>query len=223
MDKHTAYYNILAALPQAGCAVCRLGHDVEVKYIRDVLYSKTTSIRSRVELRAARGYCLNHARQLDEIGQALDVSIVYQDILTTLKQALEGPSSRQVTTRRGRKQLSDALAAEIECPACTYRAEMEAIYIETFLDHLADPEFVAQVRSADPLCLAHFRQVIEEGPSAEQFQALREAQIQHWEQLITELGEFVRKNDYRYHDEPVGPEGTAWLRAVDAVAGTREF
>jgi len=223
LDKHTAYFNILGALPQPGCAICRLVHTVEVHYIRDVLYSRTTDVKTRAELRSARGFCRPHARQLDEIGHALDVSIIYQDILKTLNEALERPSARQAATRRGKGQLADALAPQQECPACTHRAELEAVYVETFLDHMADPDFVSKVRSADPLCLTHLRQVIEEGPSPERFQALRDIQIAHWEKLISELGEFVRKNDHRFHHEAIGEEGNAWIRAVDAIVGTLKF
>lgn len=223
MDKHTAYFNILSELPEPGCAICRLVHIVEVHFIRDVLYSRTTDIKTRAELRSARGFCRPHAQQLDEIGHALDISIIYQDILKTLKEALEKPTSRQVATRRGKGQLAGALSRQQECPACIHRAELEAVYVETFVDHLADPEFVSKVRNADPLCLVHLRQVIEQGLSSERFQALRDIQLAHWDKLIVELGEFVRKNDHRFHDEIIGKEGNAWIRAVDAIVGTLKY
>ena len=223
MDKHTAYFNILGALPQSGCAVCRLGHEAEVKYIRNLLYSKTTTVSTRAELRRARGFCLYHARQLDEIGHALDVSIIYQDILMTVRDLLQKPSPRQVTMWGRRRQLSQALAPEQDCPACLHRAELEVIYLETLLDHLVDPEFVSKVRASSPLCLAHLRRAIEIVPSAAQFQTLREVQLAHWEPLIAELGEFVRKNDHRFQDLEIGEERDAWIRAVDAITGTRHF
>ena len=146
MDKHTAYFNILDALPRPGFLVCDLGHDVEVKYIRDVLYSQTTSVETRAEWRKARGLCLFHARQLDQIGHALGVSIFYQDITLTLRDLLERPSPQRATHRRGKQRLSSALAPEIECPACAHRDTLEAVYIETLLDHLEDPEFVEKFR-----------------------------------------------------------------------------
>jgi hypothetical protein len=223
LDKHTAYFNLLDALPEPGCVICRLGHDVEVKYIRDVLYGQTTSVETRAELRGARGFCLFHARQLDEIGHALDVSIIYQDIILTLKEILNSPSPRRIAHRRGKKGLADALAATRQCPACVYRAELEQVYVETLLDHLVDPDFVVQVRAADPVCLAHLRQLVLNTYQVEQFEILRDIQTAHWEKLIAELGEFVRKHDHRFHDEKVGSEGTAWIRAVDAIAGTRKY
>jgi hypothetical protein len=223
LDKHTAYFNILSALPQPGCVLCRLGHDVETRYIRDILYSKTTSIKTRGELREARGFCMAHARQLDEIGHALDLSIIYQDILMTLKEALEKPSPRQALSRRGKRQLSGELAPKDGCPACVYRTSIEAVYAETIADHVAEPDFVAKMRVADPLCLVHFRRIMEELFDPELYRALRDVQTAHWDRLIAELGEFVRKHDHRFRHEAIGQEGTAWIRAIDAIVGTRKF
>lgn len=223
LDKHTAYFNLLDALPQSGCALCRLGHEVEVKYIENVLYSKTTSINTRAEWRQARGLCLTHAGQLDRIGHALGVSLIYQDITLTLKELLKQASPQQAIRRRGKRHLSEMLAPREKCPACAYRATLEAVYIETLLDHLGDPEFVARFRKASPLCVTHFRHAIEAVSDAELFQVLRDVQTEHWERLIAELGEFIRKNDHRFQNESVGREGTAWLRALDAIAGTRKF
>ncbi len=223
MDKHTAYHNILDALPQRGCAVCRLAHEVQVHYITDVLYSKTTSIQTRAELRDARGFCATHALLLEGIGHALDLSIVYQDILMTARDALEKASPQRATSKRGRRQIADTLSPQSECPACRYRNELESVYVETFIDHLADPAFVERIRAAAPLCLCHYRQAIEHGMPAAHFEALREVELAHWQTLIGELGEFVRKHDHRFRHEPIGKEGDAWIRAIDAITGTRKF
>ena len=223
MDKHTAYYNLLEALPEPGCVVCRVGHAVEVKYIEDVLYSKTTAIETRAEWRDARGLCLYHARQLDQIGHALGVALFYQDILLTVRDLLEKPSRQKAVRRRDKKALVETLSPQIECPACAYRASLEAVYAEVWLDHITESTFLESVRTADPLCLAHLREVIQRVVDSERFETLRQAQIVHWEALIAELGEFARKNDYRFQHEPVGREGSAWLRAVDAIAGTRNL
>jgi hypothetical protein len=197
--------------------------DVEENYIKDILYSKTTSVSMRRDLRASRGFCANHARLLQEIGHALDLSIIYQDVLMTVSDLLEQPSPRRATSQRGRRQLSAELGGEEKCPACTYGDQIEAVYVETHLEHLSDPEFVAKVQAAAPLCLYHYRQAIEHGMSADQFEALRESQLAHWRQLVHELGEFVRKHDHRYRHEEIEQEGDAWIRAIDAITGPRDF
>jgi hypothetical protein len=37
--------------------------------------------------------------------------------------------------------------------------------------------------------------------------------------LHAELAEIIRKHDYRYRDEPWGPEKDAWSRAAAKLAG----
>lgn len=223
MDKHTAYFNLLEALPQRGCAICRLAHEVEINYITDVLYSKTTSVKTRGELREARGFCAAHATLLDGIGHALDVAIVYQDILMTLRDELARVSPERGSSRRGKRQLAGKLGPQSECPACKYRGELEAVYVETFIDHLVEADFAERTRNADPLCVQHVRQAIEHGMPAPQLRVMHEIQSAHWQTLIDELGEFIRKHDHRFRHERIGEEGNAWIRAVDAITGTRKF
>jgi hypothetical protein len=193
---------------------------VALKYVRDVLYSKTTSVSTRAEWRKARGLCPFHARSLDEIGNALGVSIIYQDIALTLRDLVEKPMSRQALGRRGRRRLVEALSPRGECPACAYQNSLEDVYLEVWLDHLLDVAFVDRVRAADPLCLAHFCRALERAPDTQRFEVLREVQVGHWSALIAELGEFIRKADHRYQHETIGKEGSAWLRVLDAIAGS---
>lgn len=53
-------------------------------------------------------------------------------------------------------------------------------------------------------------------------QALLAAQREAWAALMTEVDEFIRKNDYRFQHEPRGDEHDAWLRALDALVGVFE-
>ncbi len=186
--------------------------------MHNLLYGKATIVKTRVEMRDARGLCAFHAQLLRQVGHALDVSIFYQDILQTLKELLISSSTRPSWRKPG-KRLAASLAPRAPCPACVYRAEFERIYIETLLDHLPEPDFVERLRGAAPLCLRHFCQAVETAPSREHVAILRSLQLAHWERLVSELDEFIRKNDYRFSDEPIGEEGDAWLRAVSAVAG----
>jgi hypothetical protein len=39
--------------------------------------------------------------------------------------------------------------------------------------------------------------------------------------LRAELGEFIRKNDYHFHAEPIGNEGNAWKRAAALTNGAK--
>jgi hypothetical protein len=48
-----------------------------------------------------------------------------------------------------------------------------------------------------------------------------EATLSHWRAVVAELEEYIRKNDYRFRDEPRGPEQHSPWRATAAVAGAR--
>ena len=40
------------------------------------------------------------------------------------------------------------------------------------------------------------------------------------QQLLADLGEYIRKHDYRFSHEPYGPERDAVVRATDTLAGS---
>jgi hypothetical protein len=45
---------------------------------------------------------------------------------------------------------------------------------------------------------------------------------QAWQQIMGELEEFIRKNDYRFRDEAMTEEeGTSWSRVLDAIVGLK--
>ena len=49
--------------------------------------------------------------------------------------------------------------------------------------------------------------------------APNQATLTHWRALLQDLDEYIRKKDYRFRDEPRGPEQRSPWRAVAAVAG----
>jgi hypothetical protein len=40
----------------------------------------------------------------------------------------------------------------------------------------------------------------------------------HWRSIVADLDEYIRKNDYRFRDEPRGPEQRSPWRAASAAA-----
>lgn len=91
--------------------------------------------------------------------------------------------------------------------------------IDLLLEHISEDEIGDAFRASDGLCLPHFLQAAENASSQEAFARLAAMQTERYESLVGELDEFIRKNDYRYGDEPMGTEGTAWLRAIALLIG----
>jgi len=140
--------------------------------------------------------------------------------LLSLPRLHEALASRQPTSATA--DLVARLAPQAMCPACKQAEIMERIYLDTLLNTLlGDEGLLAAYESSDGLCLPHFRQALAQVRDEVVFEALINAQRAIWERLAADLGEFIRKNDYRFRDEPLGEEGDAWLRAIAALAGGR--
>lgn len=215
LDKHTAYYNLSDALHQPGCAFCRLIRETEHRYIEQLLYGDVTDVELRHRLRAARGFCAHHAAYLHSLSRALGVAIIYQDLLQTLlRRSSEYPKGR----RTGAK-LARSLEAQEECPACWACRMAEEVYIGTLIEHLDEEEFLDLLAQASPICLPHLLQILRANPSPSRLERLLRIQRSHWQSLVDELGEFIRKNDHRFIGEEFGNERDSWRRAVDLLAG----
>ena len=168
-------------------------------------------------------------------GAALGIAILTRDVIKTLLRVLDSsPSSQDAETgwqslrsilgrERSSKvgeQLAEELSPQAPCPACAHSRSLEGHYLSTLVEHLDGPGGLGQVYGkSDGLCLAHLCRSLERVPTDACARRLVAAQRSVWLRLDGELGEFIRKNDYRFRDEEFGAERDAWLRALEAVSG----
>ena len=237
MSRTMSFYDLRDALAQPGCAVCRLKADSANQFLDTLLWEHVNDPGTRRDIRRARGFCREHAWGLVRPGASLGVALIMRDVLqSALKlmasasfQALPFLSLQRLHEALASKQPTSAtadlvarLGPQAMCPACKQAKIMERIYLDTLLDALLGEDgLLAAYESSDGLCLPHFRQALTQVRSEAVFEALINAQRAIWERLATDLSEFIRKNAYRFRDEPLGEEGDAWLRAVAALAGSR--
>jgi len=237
MSRTKSYYDLRAALTQPGCPVCRLTASDTERYLDGLLWESVNDPGVRHTIRQAGGFCHTHAWQLVRPGALLGVAILMNDVLrATLKaledgrfQAVPALSLRHAQESLDRSQPAAAtadlvarLTAKAECPACIHARQMEEIYLSTLTEHLLDEDgLLADYKASDGLCLPHFRQALACLRDQAAFDALLTAQRTIWGRLVEHLGEFVRKNDYRFQHESWGDEGDAWLRAIASLTGTR--
>jgi hypothetical protein len=234
-----SYHDLREAMAQPGCAICRLAADVAERYLDFLLWERVMEPDLRRELRQARGFCREHAWQLVRPGSSTGIAELMQDILHELLQTLEVPISQEpppvsrkslpkvrtmldVQSLESAMALSDALKpqADQRCPACVQCQIMEEIYLDTLLDSLPDADdLLAVYQASDGLCLPHFRRALGRVHSQVVFETLVAAQRIVWQRLVDQLHEVLRKNDYRYQDEPSGEEADAWTRAIAALVG----
>jgi hypothetical protein len=202
MSTTAAYEDLLEACRQDGCPVCRLEHAADWRYLDRLFYEQVNDLGVRQQLRASRGFCLEHARMATEEmqGKALGLAIIYDD---QLRLGLEDLAAGRLGS-----------AALKKCPACANREETTLRVFAELSKNLLQPALLDAFRASQGLCFGHLRQALEHLRSPEKRAALVTAQSAIMEKLRAELAEYIRKNDYRFAGESFGAERDAWRRAV---------
>ncbi len=202
------------ALARHGCAVCHLTHRSVGRFLKALSYEQVNDIDVRAELRASRGFCALHAqRWLSMSGNVLGTAIIYRDVITAALRGLDAPPERS-----GLRSLLSGRPREVGCVVCSAEADAEGRYVDALVAALVDPALADVLRHSDGLCLPHTRRAVERGGKrAEPLLALAR---KHAEQIVAELDEVIRKEDYRFKDEPrTDAERTAPRRAVAWTIG----
>ena len=226
--KHLSYHALVEALDAYGCPFCSLVLSAMERYFSTVVYEQVNDIGMRAAWRASQGYCAAHGEMLRQARSALGSAIIHRDVVNTLIQALEGESLPENTPRgwlrglvyAGHHPRDRVLDGAEPCPACLRIYEREQNYIDTLLLNWDDELLQTKFRNSAGLCLSHLRLTLDRVKDAAQFEAIKAAHLAIWRDLISELDEFIRKQDYRFADETIGAEGTSWSRAIDLVSGS---
>ena len=231
--RDSAAFEVLEALRQPGCAVCQLALRSVKKMIGSIAYEQVNDPPLRKELRRARGFCNRHAHQwLREARSVLGTALIYKDVLQTALRELEtgepASSGQRAGLLSGWLRAGDHHRRGARCPACRAQVEAEARYVDVLLELLGSLD-ASEVRSAveasDGLCLRHTLATVRAG--GPRSGALVKVTRQRVAALIDELDEVIRKEDYRFREEPrTEAERTAPARAVGwaaAAEGIRDL
>ncbi len=237
----TVYFDLLEAFQQTGCPVCWLvQRDVE-RSLAHFFYESVNDPDIRARLRKSLGFCRTHAwlSVNARVGDALGIAIIYQDILTNLLRDLpsealpEAPedvrTDPKIYDRLLRrtpfrlKKLVDlalkALTPRQRCPGCEQEEISTRLAIETLVKSLRKTGFIHGLKASGGLCIPHLKLALKQVHDPSAYTVLLEISRENLDALRAELAEFIRKNDYRFREEPVGPEGNSWKRAVARVVG----
>jgi len=214
-SRHLAFHHVLESLRESrGCPLCALEMQAVRRYLGSLLHESVNDAQVRAALKASRGFCGRHAKVLSRSGSALGVAILYEDQLRNWLDEWAGAGSSS--------RLRPAPAARAECPACVVQRESRRRAFEVLLASLDEPDVSEAIRSCPPLCVPHFSGLMTAAGGASGGGLLREIQRSKMEQLLHDLQEFRRKNDYRFRDEGFGRESDAWLRAVRVMNGEED-
>ncbi len=203
------------ALARPGCAVCHLTQRSVTRFLKALAYEQVNDLELRAELRASRGFCPAHAqRWLHMSGNVLGTALIYTDAVTAaLRELSDAPASRGMLPG-----LFGGRSRDVVCVACRAELEAQDRYLDSLLEGLGSDAVATALAGADGLCLPHTKRAVERGGRrAEPLMArAREVAVR----LLAELAEVVRKEDYRFKDEPrTDAERTVPRRAVAWTAG----
>jgi hypothetical protein len=162
----------------------------------------------------------------------LGVALVYQDLLAIAMERVKAAKADRRPHDRGRRlrervaRKGDALLPLVawwrkrrECPLCSLTRRSEREHLKAMLAFLGEAEFAAGFAQSAGLCLPHLHHAATIGPDHPNLPLLLSAHEARWSELIAELEEFIRKNDYRFATEAMGHEGDSWRRVLDVFVG----
>ncbi|MBA2133077.1 DUF6062 family protein [Capillibacterium thermochitinicola] len=207
--KDVIVYNLEQALGASRCPLCHCLAAATKRYLANFLYESVNDPRIRDQLRAAGGFCREHSRVLQRMGDPLAHSIIYADLIEACCAELDQTAG---DARKGHSLLR--ADKERACAVCQEEAAMADRYVDGLLGALRNSAFREKYRQEGCLCLPHFRQVYDRSRNNEERAFLVEVQTSYLSRLSGELKEFIRKSDYRYAHELPGTERDAWIRAV---------
>ncbi len=237
MGRTMSFYDLRDAMALPGCPVCRLKVDAVRRHIDNLLWESVNDSGVRYEIRQARGFCQQHAWQLVETGSSLGVVIIVHDVMQHILELLEmakfqpPPSNLRQRARRAlapsraapaNADLLAELRPQAPCPVCVHAETTEQVLISTLVKELIGEDgLLAAFQASEGLCLHHLQQALAQTPDAAVFDALMSVQREIWQRLVEQLAELIRKEDYRFRNEPRGEETGASLRALAILSGPR--
>ncbi len=230
-DYSRTYYDLLEALPQADCVVCRLVDVAVRQHIDMFVYENITNLARREEIRLAHGYCSVHTTIfMNGYGRLLSLATVEQDILANvlrrvdhaLSNPAKGGSLVGGLLHTMNKAIRGALLPSRACPLCDYERSQEKVILGTLVQFIDDPAMAAAFERASLLCLPHYyvalglRGIPGIGGKLDKVIA---RQQQGLKALKAEVDEYVRKRNTLYQDEEMIHEADAPTRAAKIIGG----
>lgn len=226
-----AYFDLIEAFAEPGCAVCRLALQDVHRFLDALLYEYTTDYDVYQMFRRSRGLCNFHTAQLAQYpGNAPGITVLVHGALDEVLKILDKSPVKAAGSAALRRLLSfqpegdaEALANSLEsaapCAACEKLHDAEHRYLTILRDHPADKRLLTAYRNSPGLCLPHFRSLLRLAPAPEHLTLLMTTQKHIWTRLKSELETFLQKDGTQTAD--TGSEGDSRFRAMQALVGEK--
>ncbi len=217
-DKSSTFFDLLNALPETGCAVCRLVDRYTREHVDAFFYEQITSVPRRAEIRAARGFCSVHSAVIQAPARALGIAIVHQDVLANVLRDMNALAARSRIF--GPAALAAAIRPAQECTLCAFERDREGHVLRTLVEWFGERELTEAYAASEGVCLPHFSAALGQGGIARTaLNTFVRAQCEKITGLRDALELFVAKTNATGIIEPMGAEADAPRRALRMVSG----
>lgn len=219
-------FDLEAAMSSGECPVCHcLGPQLD-RYMDAINYEAVNDTGFRKSFLDAQGFCNVHAYVWLQRAFVLGTASLYRELLTRmLDDDTESTHGMRIEDRIaqwfGRPGSADTATTNPHrpCPMCVWLARTETGLVSTLIASLDDPAFTAAYAQGVGLCIPHLQLALSQhAPHPVQSILDNRARItEHL--LVDQLGEIIRKHDYRFNQEPPGAETGAAGRAIAFAIG----
>jgi len=202
-ERHTTFFNLVDAMAEMGCALCRLVARAEHDALEALLYENVNDPGTREAMSASLGFCPTHAELASHMSDAFGIAMLYE--------ALCREAAGRIT-----RALS--LEAARPCPICRAPMDAEERYRAEFCLRMSEPDFRERFLASEDFCLPHFQKIatmIRDQAIGEIVRAYESATLLA---LADQLRVFIDKHDYK-RPAAFGAEAIAWLRALEKFSG----
>ena len=206
---------------QEGCPICHYGREAGRKYLDGVMYESVNDFGLRQQLVKNMGFCAFHSQEILTFpGAKLGAAIIEQAMLKEAMRRMDGASAaRSSLFSRGSKGGHISTVPDRNtCPACLHEQGAEQRAIEELMKHW-NTSWETLLENTGGMCFNHLMQTLRLAPKATG-QTLKSMHQRLWQELIAQLDEFIRKQDYRFRDEEISEEeGIASRRTIAILTG----
>lgn len=235
--------NLLDAMQQPGCPICRLFRQGAQRAIESFLWENVNEPDVREGIVASYGFCTVHTRvmvaqELFTSSIALGTNIIYEHLGRLTAQELQrlrpGGFNRadRSPERWFRKQLeklgitlreSRPLHPRGPCPACQAGDNAAHNSLHVLCEEITRQEDVrARYLASDGLCLVHLRTAAERhaGRFPDALRLLIDDSVGRLTGQSAAMKEYIRKSNWSYRDEKTTEaEDTAWRKTLTFFTG----
>lgn len=216
MKRNIIWHELFERFDVESCPICELMSDRIRKSMDSFLYEAVNDSVLRDKIKRSGGFCSCHAHMLADMGDPLAHALIYGDLIRDAVDNIEKAVPKVENISRNKTG----------CFFCEMMREGEKSYIGTFVDAYHDSMFRnGYIAGRSCLCLPHFEHICKmKKGKLEILPDITEDTIMKYRELISDLAEIKRRNDYRYMHEPwTERQKEAWKKAVIMINSKKEI